>query len=300
MYTSPQDRIAELESENARLQAMNAALVRCMKKANVSWEMVSAAEHRYSFELSCKTTQMSTNPRSLTDLPSALLDRVDEYAGSDFFVRAAAEGDLPLVNFCTKAGMNMKGDGAVVAFRGAASGNQAAVVRMLISARAAGVDAALISAATKGNVEVARILLSAGADPKSLDSAGDSALTVAVPTGNAALIGCLLANGAEANGITNGNGLTPLGLAARGGQTGIVDVLLQSGADVNAINQPCDNTALMLAACMGHLGVVSRLLQAGADGSLRNANRLAAVDLAKEGRHSAIVEMLHHWDANTI
>jgi ankyrin repeat protein len=124
-------------------------------------------------------------------------------------------------------------------------------------------------------------------------------LTAAIPTGNAALIGSLLANGAKAD-ETNGNGLTPLGLAARGGHTEVANVLLLSGADVNAINQPCDNTALMLAACMGHFGVVSRLLQAGADGSLRNANRLAAVDLANEGKHCAIVEMLHHWDVNTV
>jgi ankyrin repeat protein len=121
-----------------------------------------------------------------------------------------------------------------------------------------------------------------------------------VPTGNAALIRSLLANGAKADGFTNGSGLTPLGLAARGGHTEVADVILLSGADVNAINQPCDNTALMLAACMGHVGVVSRLLQAGADGSLRNANRLAAVDLANEGRHCAILEMLHHWDVNTV
>jgi ankyrin repeat protein len=142
--------------------------------------------------------------------------------------------------------------------------------------------------------------MGAGADPEWFDSAGDTAVTVAVPTGSAAVIGSLLANGAKADGITNGNGLTPLGLAARGGHTEVADVLLLRGADVNATNQPCDNTALMLAACMGHLGVVSRLLQAGADSSLRNANRLAAVDLAQEGRHSAIVEMLHHWDVNTI
>jgi ankyrin repeat protein len=161
-------------------------------------------------------------------------------------------------------------------------------------------DAALIAAAAKGNVDVVRILLGAGADPVWFDSAGDTALTVAVPTGNAALIGSLLANGAKADGIANGSGLTPLGLAARGGHADVADVLLLSGADVNTINQPCDNTALMLAACMGHVGVVSRLLQAGADSSLRNANRLAAADLAKEGRHSAIVEMLHHWDVNTV
>jgi hypothetical protein len=300
MYASPQDRIAELEAENARLQSLNAVLVRCMKKANVSWDMVSAAEHRYAFELSCKATPEGTNSRNLADLPGSLLDRVDEYAGADFLVRAAAEGDLPLVKFCTKGGMNMNGEGAVAAFRGAASGNQAAMVRMLLKCRAAGLDAALIAAAAKGNVDVVRILLAAGADPVWFDSAGDTALLAAVPTGKAALIGSLLANGAKANDITNANGLTPLGLAARGGYADVADVLLLGGADVNALNQPCDNTALMLAACMGYGGVVSRLLQAGADSSLRNANRLAAVDLAKEGRHSAIVEMLHHWDVNTV
>jgi hypothetical protein len=234
------------------------------------------------------------------DLPGALLDRVDEYAGSDFFVRAAAEGDLPLVKFCMKAGMNMSGAGAVAAFGAAAGGDQPAAVRMLINARAAGLDAALINAATKNNLDVVRILLGAGASTECFNSAGDTALTAAVPTGNATLIRSLLANGAKGDGIANANGLTPLGLAARGGHTEVADVLLLSGADVNAINQPCDNTALMLAACMGYGGVVSRLLQAGADSSLRNANRLAAVDLAKEGRHSAIVEMLHHWDVNTV
>jgi hypothetical protein len=300
MFKSPDDRIAELEAENARLQALNAALVHCMKKADVSTDLVSAMQHRYSFELSCKaTTPMSTTPRSFMDLPGALLDRVDEYAGSDFFVRAAAEGDLPLMKFCMKAGVNMSGEGAVAAFCAAAGGDQAAAVRMLINARVKGLDAALIVAATKNNVDVVRILLGAGADTECSNSVGDTALTAAVPTGNATLIRSLLANGAKA-GITNGNGLTPLGLAARGGHTAVADALLLSGADVNAINQPCDNTALMLAACMGHLGVVSRLLQAGADGSLRNANRLAAVDLATEGRHSAIVEMLYHWDVNTV
>merc|ERR1719238_838974 len=171
---------------------------------------------------------------------------------------------------------------------------------MFLNSRASGLDAALIAAAAKGNVDVVRILLGAGADPVWFDSAGETALTAAVPTGKGALIASLLAKGAKADGIANGNGLTPLGLAARGGHTEVADVLLRSGADVNAINQPCDNTALMLAACMGHVGVVLRLLQAGADGSLRNANRLAAADLAKEGRHSAIVEMLHHWDVNTV
>jgi ankyrin repeat protein len=113
----------------------------------------------------------------------------------------------------------------------------------------------LISAASKGDVEVARFLLAHGSNPNARDEAG----------------------------------VTPLLRAAEGDFIEIAKLLLSHGADVDAScdeyqwtngRWPKGETALMLAAQHGYQDMIELLLQHGANRNLRNVDGQNAENLA--------------------
>jgi ankyrin repeat protein len=123
---------------------------------------------------------------------------------------------------------------------------------------------ALIWAAHFNDLDLARMLLRAGANPNVKSAFDDTALYEACVNGNAAMVEALLAAGADAN-ASRGEGETALMTASRTGNTETVKLLLAHGADPKAQESWRHETALMWAAAENHADVVRVLIGAGAD-----------------------------------
>jgi ankyrin repeat protein len=124
---------------------------------------------------------------------------------------------------------------------------------------------ALHWAALKGNVELARMLLYAGANPRSTTRLGGyTPLLMASRNGDAAMIDALLSNGADVKDKTT-TGVTPLMFAAESGHVDAVKLLLDKGADVNAKENARGETALTFAAANGRTDVIRLLTARGAN-----------------------------------
>jgi ankyrin repeat protein len=123
---------------------------------------------------------------------------------------------------------------------------------------------ALHWAAQRDDLEIAKALLRAGADPKATNRYGVTPLSLACTNGSGPMVELLLKAGVDPNSTIPG-GETALMTAARTGKLGAVRALLAGGADVHAKEPKRGQTALMWAAAEGHAPVVEELLKAGAD-----------------------------------
>jgi ankyrin repeat protein len=134
---------------------------------------------------------------------------------------------------------------------------------------------ALHWAAMKDNVELAEMLLYAGANVKAITRLGGyTPLAMAARNGSASMIATLLKGGADAKAATS-TGVTPLMMAAASGYADAVNVLLDHGADLDAKESAMEQTALMFAAASNRVDAMKALLQRGAD--VRNSTKV--VDL---------------------
>lgn len=158
-------------------------------------------------------------------------------------------------------------------------------------------------AAMGGNVELARILIEAGADIECGDTDESTPLQVACMRRHAEMVAYLLSKGADPN-RRDRNGAYAVSFATAAGDSAIVEQLLRAGADLNFRNKDgytllhfaqspqmrwlfdrllargddlnvagADGiTPLHLAATRGNVALVDALLAAGADHSLRDAH----------------------------
>jgi ankyrin repeat protein len=108
-------------------------------------------------------------------------------------------------------------------------------------------------------IEVADLLLKAGADAAAQNRLGLTALFLAATNGNGAMVRKLLDHGANPNHVER-SGETILMVAARSGSVDAVRALLDRGVDPNVTEPQLQLTALMIAAEAGHTDVVSALL----------------------------------------
>jgi len=139
---------------------------------------------------------------------------------------------------------------------------------------------ALHWAAMKNDVELAQMLLYAGANVKATTRIGAyTPLILAAREGYAVVMEPLVAAGADVNAKTS-NGTTALMLAAQSGSTDAVTLLLDRGADVNAKEPVRGLTALMFAAASDRAPVVKLLAGRGADVKATSS----VVDLSGFGR----------------
>ncbi|MEW6322660.1 MAG: ankyrin repeat domain-containing protein [Acidobacteriota bacterium] len=124
---------------------------------------------------------------------------------------------------------------------------------------------ALHWAAKRGDAELTRMLLYAGANVKSTTRLGAfTPLILAAEGGHADVIAALLAAGADPNAATT-TGTTPLMLSAAAGNARAVTMLIENGATVDAREHARQETPLMFAAAYNRVEAMQALIKAGAD-----------------------------------
>lgn len=133
---------------------------------------------------------------------------------------------------------------------------------------------ALHMAAARGAVDIAELLIKAGAgaDVDAEAGAGQGSahpLHLATQFNHPAVVALLLDHGAKVD-VKDSRGDTALLLAAKSGYTGIAEQLLQGGADPLAGDGRYADSAIYIAAMHGYLDLVKLLVSKGVDVNLQN------------------------------
>lgn len=152
-------------------------------------------------------------------------------------------------------------------------------------------------AAGEGNLELARLLLNAGAGISSKDTRyGLSPLQWAVLEDRESMVEFLLQKGAEVN-ISDSpdttSSCTALSVAAARGHKQIVKILLENGANIDSFGLKNEWTALNLSAGYGHEAVVELLIDWGADPNVVNPyTKQTPLYYATVGGHQNVIRLL--------
>ncbi len=146
----------------------------------------------------------------------------------------------------------------------------------------------LLLAVREPSPKVAQILIDW---PKTMvesrNQADESPLMLAALSGQLDLCKKLIARG----GDVNKTGWTPLHYAATRGHLDIIRLLLEEHAYIDA-ESPNGTTPLMMAARYGSSEAVKLLLDEGADVSLKNQQKLTAIDFANMTNRVDVAEMI--------
>jgi hypothetical protein len=127
-------------------------------------------------------------------------------------------------------------------------------------------------AGIRGEGEIARLLVEAGADPNSVGADGGTPLHGAAHHDDGEMMAALMAAGGDIN-AQNQWGRTPLHVASRRGCLEVAGILLDAGADPNATTAEGWST-LHVANRGGHPDLAALLQTRGADPNLRDAEGL--------------------------
>jgi len=142
---------------------------------------------------------------------------------------------------------------------------------------------ALHWAALSGDLDLAKMLLYAGANVKASTRLGAfTPLALASKSGHGSMVSTLLEAGANPNDATT-NGTTALMLASASGSVDAVAALLDRGASINATESAMGHTALMFASAYDRVPVVDLLVKRGADVAL-STKVVDAAAIEKEHR----------------
>lgn len=128
---------------------------------------------------------------------------------------------------------------------------------------------ALHWAAERDDMDVAVLLVGAGAKANVANQFGVTPLSLACTNGSAAMVDFLLRSGADPNAALP-NGETPLMTASRTGNPKVVQSLVERGAKVETAEAMLGQTPLMWASAEGHNDVVRLLIERGANVNARS------------------------------
>ena len=165
-------------------------------------------------------------------------------------------------------------------------------------------DTALLISVRRNHPELAKLLLSAKADPTLNNHEGEAPIFLAASVGNAGIIQALLDKGVDPNvleaekltvSMTNTLQVmgrnTPLITAAQNGHNQAVHVLLEAGANVDHQGF-LNKTALLWASERGYTSAVDLLLQAEADPNVNDVEGLTPLMVAARNGNAPIVKRL--------
>lgn len=157
-------------------------------------------------------------------------------------------------------------------------------------------------------VDVAELLITAGADIDAKSDADVTALMIATQNDSIDIVELLICSGADVN-ARDKNGRTALMIATYKGRENIAKALIKSGANLNEKDKN-GRTALMYAVNTSYAkegdyethervkNIVKKLLNAGADVNIQDNNGLTALMFATETRHTAIANLLIKFGAD--
>ena len=221
---------------------------------------------------------------------------------------AAEAGRLAVVSLLIQAtaSLNVKNDDDKAPLRLAADGGHAAIVALLIEAGAYWGDAAcaigltanpagsvprcidLHQAVRGGHVFAVAALIATGATVDAQDGDGDTPLHLAAEAGHAVIVSLLIQATASLNVKNNTYGDTPLHSAAFNGRAAIVDALIAAGAGVNEQNNE-DQTPLHFGIYSHNAGIVDALIAARASVNVKNSDGQTPLWWAVNLRSSAAI-----------
>lgn len=138
----------------------------------------------------------------------------------------------------------------------------------------------LYTAVLTDNLEAVRQHIKAGSDINVLESTRKSTLLItAAYFGRLEVAKILIDAGAELN-IKNNDGATALHTAVAFSRTEVAKILIDAGADLNIKNND-GSTALHTAAFFCNVEIVAALLENGADKTLKNKNLVTALEIVE-------------------
>jgi len=156
---------------------------------------------------------------------------------------------------------------------------------------------ALHWAAQRDNLEIADLLLSAGANVRAPSRYNITPLSLACTNGDAALIDRFLKAGPDAN-ATSEEGQTALMTAALTGKVDAVKLLLAHGAQVNAREPWKGQTALMWAVSEGNADAAGMLIEFGAEVNAKSNSGFTPLLFAVRNGHIDTAKVLLAHGAN--
>ena len=121
----------------------------------------------------------------------------------------------------------------------------------------------LFRAAHEGDVEAIDLLVAKGADVNARDGNGRTPIHVAAFASNDMALKALAAAGADMNAL-EGQAYDVVTIAAVADDPELMSLALELGNDPGLITSPYDGTALIAAAHLGHVEIVRLLIAAGA------------------------------------
>jgi uncharacterized protein len=152
--------------------------------------------------------------------------------------------------------------------------------------------ATIVAAARSGDTAAVRDLLQHGANVNTTSGDGMTALHWAAERGDIDIATILIGAGANVDATTRLGGYRPLLLAAKNGHAPLVELLLEARADPNTPTTT-GTTPLMLAAASGVADAVATLLDYGADANARESSRgETALDFAAAAGRDQVIRAL--------
>ena len=146
---------------------------------------------------------------------------------------------------------------------------------------------ALVCASLCGQIAAVKTLLNTG---KCKSSDSNAAMLFAASYGQVQSVDFFLKNGVDIN-YSDDKGQTALFLASKSGQIEVIKLLLNLGVDVNYTPSKTSTTALVIAALNGQVETVKLLLDKGADVK-KISNDVSALSAASYGNNAEIVKIL--------